>query len=71
MYSKTNETVVSKRPFYKVGKDGKPDLDNIVMPQDIEKGLRIGSRTLRFEQNEMSGRVRQIIPIGKKKFIFS
>ncbi|KAM7541657.1 hypothetical protein Aperf_G00000034916 [Anoplocephala perfoliata] len=64
IYAKTNETVVSKRRFYKVNKDGKPDLDNVIMPQDIEKGLRIGNRTLHFGQNELNGRVRQIIPMG-------
>lgn len=68
MYAKTNETVVLKRHFHKVNKDGQPDLDNVVLPQDIEKGLRIGNRTACFGPNELCGRVRQIIPVGKDRF---
>lgn len=67
----TNAPVSSRRRFYKVAKgthdreDPTSDPDNIVLPQDLVKGLQIGTRTICFDKHELAGRMKQFVPVGQ------
>uniref|UniRef100_A0A5K3EZ85 Ku domain-containing protein n=1 Tax=Mesocestoides corti TaxID=53468 RepID=A0A5K3EZ85_MESCO len=70
LFAPANELVTVKRRYYKVCNDAHPhrgvctDPENIVLPQDLVKGLRAGSRTVYFENAELSGRSRQFVAVG-------
>ncbi|KAH9285578.1 X-ray repair cross-complementing protein 5 [Echinococcus granulosus] len=70
LFAKTNEAITVKRRFHKVPRDDqhsrgvKEGIGNVVMPQDIVRGLRVGNRTVRFEKSELTGRLRQVAAAG-------
>ncbi len=60
-----------KRRFYKVPKGANPrqevntDPENLVLPQDMVKGLQMGSRLVCFERSELTGKARQFVAVGE------
>ncbi|VDM32626.1 unnamed protein product [Hydatigera taeniaeformis] len=70
VYAKTNEPVTVKRRFYKARRGEqqfhgvKADIENLVMPQDIVRGLHVGTHIVCFEKSELSGRQRQVAIAG-------
>uniref|UniRef100_A0A0X3Q7A4 Ku domain-containing protein n=1 Tax=Schistocephalus solidus TaxID=70667 RepID=A0A0X3Q7A4_SCHSO len=65
-----NAPVTARRHFYKAPKGAHPDADptsdpnNLVMPQDLVKGMVVGSRSVCFEKHELAGLMKQFAPIG-------
>ncbi|VDK22865.1 unnamed protein product [Taenia asiatica] len=70
VYAKTNEPITVKRRFYKGWRNDqhsrgvKADIRNLVMPQDIVRGLRVGNRIVHFGKSELAGCLRQVAAVG-------
>ncbi|KAL5962616.1 Acylamino-acid-releasing enzyme [Taenia solium] len=70
VYAKTNEPITVKHRFYKGSRNDqhsrgvRADIRNLVMPQDIVRGLRVGNHIVHFGKSELAGCLRQVAVVG-------
>ncbi|GAA29239.2 acylaminoacyl-peptidase [Clonorchis sinensis] len=64
--SADNKPVTVRRHRYKVSKsNGEFDpTEDLLLPHDLIRGVKVGSRHLCFEQEEISGNIRDLAPVG-------